>query len=429
MGGDPRTALSILAFPSETLDGEIMYRMLSGAMETLAEAGVALIGGHSIKDEEIKLGFAITGVIDPAVAAALDRPQTGDRLVLTKPLGTGVLAFCKQVGRPAGAGLAASELSMAALNRAAAEAMKAAGASACTDVTGFGLFGHLLRMARQSKLTVQVFAGRLPAFAGALEAFRDGVIPGAVERNREFLGGDLEIAPDVDEAFIHLGCDAQTSGGLLIAIAPDRLEQLQSALRERGVSAFVIGTWLGPSSGRILLAQSRGESTPGSSPPPADDGLAEKAMRAASTMKPSPPNPASHVPSCQSVQSVSMNPSSSDPVPHAADCCADIFEAQAARPGTANETQKAFGAFMRSVQAPGALSAKAKGLILFSLVVYSRCDPCFEAHYAKARELGLTQAELDEAAWCAIAMGGAPVRMFYQECLGREAHRTGTNPI
>ena len=244
MGGEPRTALSILAFPSETLDGEIMYRMLTGAMETLAEAGVALVGGHSIKDDEIKLGFAITGVIDPAVAAALEHPRAGDRLVLTKPLGTGVLAFCQQLGRAPGEGLAAAESGMATLNRAAAEAMKAAGASACTDVTGFGLFGHLIRMARQSKLTVQVFADALPAFDGGLEAFRDGVIPGAVERNREFLGDDLRIATNVEEAFVYLGCDAQTSGGLLIAIAPERLQKLQRALAEREVEAFVIGTFL-----------------------------------------------------------------------------------------------------------------------------------------------------------------------------------------
>ena len=128
MGGEPRTALSILAFPSETLDGEIMYRMLAGAMETLAQAGVALVGGHSIKDDEIKLGFAITGLIDPAVAAALETPHADDVLVLTKPLGTGVLAFCEQVGRGNAEGMAAAAASMATLNKAAAEAMKAAGA-------------------------------------------------------------------------------------------------------------------------------------------------------------------------------------------------------------------------------------------------------------------------------------------------------------
>jgi selenide,water dikinase len=396
MGGEPRTALSILAFPSETLDGEIMYRMLAGAMETLAQAGVALVGGHSIKDDEIKLGFAITGLIDPAVAAALETPRTDDVLVLTKPLGTGVLAFCQQIGRGNEDGMAAAAASMATLNKAAAEAMKAAGASACTDITGFGLFGHLMRMARHSKLIAEVFAGALPSFPGALEAFREGVIPGAVERNREFLGDRLQVAPDVDEALVHLGCDAQTSGGLLIAVAPDRLERLHEALAQRGVNAFVIGRFVGPSDGRIQVTSSPTQHNPQS----ADAGVCLP-----STMK-----------------------SSSPSAPHEPGCCADIFDAKPGPATFAADTQKAFGALMRSVQAPGALSEKAKELILFSLVLQSRCHPCFDVHYQKAHELGITQAELDEAAWCAIAMGGAPVRMFYQECLRRaQAATDGTS--
>jgi selenide,water dikinase len=400
MGGEPRTALSILAFPSETLDGEIMYRMLAGAMETLGQAGVALVGGHSIKDDEIKLGFAITGLIDPAVAAALETPRADDVLVLTKPLGTGVLAFCEQVGRGNPEGMAAAATSMATLNKAAADAMKAAGASACTDITGFGLFGHLLRMARQSKLTAQVFADTLPAFAGAVEAFREGVIPGAVERNREFVADALEVAPDVDEALVHLGCDAQTSGGLLIAVAPDRLEKLQQALAQRGVKAFVIGRFVGPSNGRIQVTNSAAQAARGGAAP--RDEIRHNAADA-------------------NVRSLTTMNASSPSDPHQPGCCADIFEAKPGPANSAAETQKAFGALMRSVQAPGALSEKAKELILFSLVLQSRCHPCFGAHYQKARELGITQAELDEAAWCAIAMGGAPVRMFYQECLPRAA--------
>lgn len=396
MGGEPRTALSILAFPSETLDGEIMYRMLAGAMETLAQAGVALVGGHSIKDDEIKLGFAITGTIDPAVAAALERPQPGDLLVLTKPLGTGVLAFCRQLGRNHPAGFAAAEAAMATLNRAAAEAMKAAGASACTDITGFGLFGHLLRLARQSKLTAQVFARALPAFDGALEALREGVIPGAIERNREFAGDALQVAPGIDEALIHLGCDAQTSGGLLIAIPPHRLEALQHALSERGIPAFVIGRFLAPSHGQICVIDSGAHPlpvTPGQFPEPD------------ATNPPVTP------------QTMNASPASDA---HPPGCCADIFDAQNApstTPTTTPEAQRAFGAMLQAVQAAGALDARTKELILFSLVIYSRCGPCLKAHYQKARDLGLTPAQLDEAAWCAIALGGAPVRMFYQEHL------------
>ena len=408
MGGEPRTALSILAFPSETLDGEIMYRMLAGAMETLGQAGVALVGGHSIKDDEIKLGFAITGLIDPAVAAALETPRADDVLVLTKPLGTGVLAFCEQVGRGNAEGMAAAADSMATLNKAAAEAMKAAGASACTDITGFGLFGHLMRMARQSKLTAEVFADALPSFAGALEAFRDGVIPGAVERNREFVADCLEVGPNVDEALVHLGCDAQTSGGLLIAIAPERLKKLEQELAQRGVKAFVIGRFVSPSSGRILVTNSAAQDAHGRPAPRPEiqEQAADADLRAPSNMNASIPS--DH---------------------HEPGCCADIFEAKPGPASSTAETQKAFGAFMRSVQTAGVLSEKAKELILFSLVLQSRCRPCFDTHYQKARELGITQAELDEAAWCAIAMGGAPVRMFYQECLRRAQGPTGGTSI
>lgn len=390
MGGEPRTALSILAFPSEKLPGEVMYELLAGAMEIFAEAGVSLIGGHSVKDDEIKLGFAITGLIDPAVAAGLEKPNPGDVLVLTKPLGTGVLTFGRQIGRAHPAGLTAAQASMATLNQAAAEAMKEAGASACTDVTGFGLFAHLLRLMRQGKLTAEVFADSLPAFDGAIDALQQGVIPGAVERNREYVAEAIQIAPDVDEAFVNLGFDAQTSGGLLITIAPERLEKFQQCLARRGVRGFVIGRVLRSPDGQIFFKRT----APGS----------KEIQNSA---------PVIHQP-----ESRAMNTSTSNPTSHHDGCCADSFNAQAA-PVSIHETQRAFGAMMRAMQAPGALNEKAKELILFSLVVQSRCEACFDTHYRRARELGITQAELDEAAWCAIAMGGAPVRVFYQENIER----------
>src|SRR5208282_669096 len=250
MGGEPRTALSVLAFPSEKLPGEIIYQMLAGAMETFKEAGVALVGGHSVKDDEIKLGFAITGLINPKVAAALEKPKAGDALILTKPLGTGVLTFCQQIGRGHPQGMAAAKTSMARLNKAAAEAMKEAGASACTDVTGFGLFAHLRRMLRG--LGAEIFADALPALDGALDALRQGVIPGAIERNREYVGNALDIAPGVDEASVNLGFDAQTSGGLLIAVPARRLEMLRQSLARRGAAGFVIGQIVDGVDGKIL---------------------------------------------------------------------------------------------------------------------------------------------------------------------------------
>ncbi|MGO8836043.1 MAG: selenide, water dikinase SelD [Limisphaerales bacterium] len=433
MGGEPRTALSILAFPTEKLPGEVMYQMLAGAMDIFEKAGVALVGGHSIKDDEIKLGFAITGLINPKVAAALEKPEAGDVLVLTKPLGTGVLAFCRQIGRGHPSGMAAAETSMATLNQAAAEAMKEAGASACTDVTGFGLFAHLLRLMRQGKHTAVVFADSLPAFAGAVEALRQGVIPGAVERNREYVGEAIRVAPGVDEALVNLGFDAQTSGGLLITIAPERLQTFQQSLARRGSGGFVIGRIIGPSDGQIHVSQGTPETivrssafarppedaTPNPKSKPMKSSTSDSASQESSLTRPAGTlsTPGEHLIRPEATFSPS-NAEKGNPMGEGHDCCADMFKGEGAA-SSVGETQKAFGAMIRSVQAGGVLSEKAKELILFSLVVHSRCHQCFDAHFRRARELGITQAELDEAAWCAIAMGGAPVKMFYQESLGR----------
>ncbi len=379
MGGEPRTALSILGFPSETLPGEIMGQMLEGAMQTFSEAGVALVGGHSIKDSEIKLGFAITGVIDPAVASSLDAPKAGDVLLLTKPLGTGILGFAQQLGRAPAEGLAAAAESMARLNRDAADAMREAGASACTDITGFGLFGHIFRMLRSRGLGAVINAQALPVFPGVLDLLREDIIPGAVERNREFAGAHVRAGEGVDPAYIDLGFDAQTSGGLLIAISPARLAQLERAFSKRGVPHAVVGELLEGPTTIALVARSSESSAPGPvNPQPAAGGQ------------------------------------TADQAAHAA-CCADAFGSQAV-PGAAMESQRAFGALMRSVQASGRVDARTKELILFSLVLQSRCHGCFESHYKRALGMGITKAELDEVAWCAAAMGGAPVKMFYEEC-------------
>ncbi len=189
----------------------------------------------------------------------------------------------------------------------------------------------------------------------------------------------IHVAPGVDEASVNLGFDAQTSGGLLIAVPTERLEMLRQSLARRGAGRFVIGQIVDGAAGQIFLS-SAGQNT------------AEKS------------------------KTDSMNTPTKTSPPHHDGCCADVFQNESAA-GSAAESQKAFGALMRSVQSAGALDAKTKELILFSLVVASRCQPCFEAHFRKARELGIPQAELDEAAWCAIALGGAPVKMFYQENL------------
>jgi selenide,water dikinase len=391
MGGVPRTALSVLAFPSETLDGRIMFEMMAGAMEIFAEAGVSLIGGHSIKDEEIKLGFAVTGMIDANKVVARGAAKPGDRLVLTKKLGAGVLNFCRQVGRDDG-DVDEVARSMATLNKDAAEAMEAAGVSAATDVTGFGLFGHLVGMVRASGVTAEVWAEMLPAFDGAVAALCDGVVPGAIERNREYVADDIAADDDVPEPLLHLGFDAQTSGGMLMSVPAERHEKLLAELSRRGVPAATVGRIAEASSGRIFVTRA-GEAE--EMPQFADDALP-------------------HHDESQTRETTMAGKNDK----HEA-CCADVFSSGDANAGagTAGESLRAFGSLLRSSGAGGAIDERTKELINFSLVLLARCGPCLEAHLKKAKKMGISQAELDEAAWCAVAMGGAPVKMFYQEGL------------
>ncbi|MDP6045399.1 MAG: selenide, water dikinase SelD [Phycisphaerae bacterium] len=421
MGATPHTALSILGFPAETQNPEIMYRMLKGAMDTLAGAGVALLGGHSIKDEEIKLGFAITGTADRD-AVQRGGASVGDRLVLTKRLGAGVLNFARQIGRIDSSALGQVEASMATLNKDAAEAMVAAGASACTDVTGFGLFGHLIGMARHSGLTACIRAEMLPAFDGAMEALADGVVPGAIERNREYVADGISIADNVDDAQACLGFDAQTSGGLLIAISPDNYEKLCGELDSRGVAHTTIGEFVSQSAGQIVLGSSfkmaednaapeeaccsGSESTEPCCPPPQAETAAEPCCPQPAATESCCGEAAPEVPCCGDTP-VSI-------------CCPD----QAAAPadlgdgkGTSAHAAQAFGMLMRVAASGGAIDANVKELINFALAVASRCGPCVRAHYTKATNMGLTREQLDEAAWCAVTMGGAPVKMFYQDIL------------
>jgi len=385
MGGVPRTALSVLAFPSETCDKEIMYLMLKGAMEVLQKAQCALIGGHSIKDEEIKLGFAITGTIDAGKAVALETARVGDALVLTKPLGVGVLNFANQIGRANKNGLDAAERSMMVLNKEASEAMIKVGVSACTDITGFGLYGHLTGMMRHSGTTARIYADALPIFEGVLELIHEGIIPGANERNAEFVGADLVVADDVAEEYRYLGFSAETSGGLLIAVPENRHKLLTDELTSRGVDWATIGEIIQGENGGIELIASnvKGERME-----------SEKEKEA---------------PACSSEKETC--------------CCADegygygINETGLSSTGTAST--RAFGELIASVSASGKIDKRVKELILFALVVLQRCEDCLDMHYEKALGMGITREELDEAAWCAIAIGGAPVKMVYNVFLDK----------
>lgn len=254
MGGKPLTALSIVAFPIEKLSPRIMNKMLQGGIDKLREAGVAVLGGHSIKDREIKFGFAVTGIVHPKKMTVNSKAKPGDALILTKPLGTGTLSFARQIGRAPAEGLAESERSMRELNRAAAEAMTAAGVTTATDITGFGLAGHLGEIAAQSGVEVEVYGQAIPVFAGVMDLIRQGVISGAVERNREYASAFVKRAKGVAEEFETLLYDPQTSGGLLIAVRKSRAAALLATLHKKGVeSATVIGRVTRKGPAKIVL--------------------------------------------------------------------------------------------------------------------------------------------------------------------------------
>jgi selenide,water dikinase len=254
MGGRPLTALSIVAFPIDRISPRIMNRMLQGGIDKLREAGVALLGGHSIKDREIKFGFAVTGVVDPARMTVNSKARPGDVLVLTKPIGTGTLSFARQIGRAPAAGLAEAERSMRELNRAAAEVMTAFGVTTATDITGFGLAGHLSEIAVQSGVEVEVHGASIPVFSGVMDLIREGVVSGAVERNREYASRYLRRAKGAGEELETLLYDPQTSGGLLIAVRASKAPALLAALRKKGVaSAAAIGRVTRKAPPRLVL--------------------------------------------------------------------------------------------------------------------------------------------------------------------------------
>jgi len=240
MGGRPLTALSIIGFPIEQLDGSIMEAMLRGGVDKLREAGCSVIGGHSINDEEVKLGFAVTGLIHPDAAVLRSRAVAGDALVLTKPLGTGMISFAAQIGRADPRCMDEAGAWMAMLNRDAAELMTAYGAHACTDITGFGLAGHLVEMARGSGVTAELDFSTLPVFRAAVTCLKNEILGGAIERNQEYAMGWVEVATDDHPENLPLLYDPQTSGGLLISLPPAAAAELVAELRKRGNEAASI---------------------------------------------------------------------------------------------------------------------------------------------------------------------------------------------
>jgi selenide,water dikinase len=246
MGGRPLTALAIAGFPKDGLGREVISAIFRGGYDKLAEAGVALLGGHTVQDPEVKFGYAVTGAVDPQRIWSNAGARAGDRIVLTKPIGTGVVGTAIKKGQ-APAPLAALAIeSMRRLNRAAAEALAAAGGvHACTDVTGFGLLGHASEVANASGATLAIAAAKVPLFDGAL-ALVAGHHTGGMDSNRAHFGALVRVGPGVADDLVNLLFDPQTSGGLLACIAAGHADAALAALREAGVEAAEIGVAVEP---------------------------------------------------------------------------------------------------------------------------------------------------------------------------------------
>jgi selenide,water dikinase len=389
MGGKPMTALSVLGFPVRKVPDNVMNEILRGGIDKMKEANVSIIGGHSINDGDIKAGFAVTGTIEKEKIVSNANAQPGDVLILTKPLGIGIVAFANQIDRAESKSVTQAVNSMITLNKTASELMVEFGAHACTDVTGFSLMGHLSEMALRSNVQVEIIWDKIPVFDGVLQYAADGILPGAIERNKE--SSSRYVIPDqqLTQEMVDICYDAQTSGGLLIAIAKDKVSKFLDELHKQDIDAAVaIGSVLKAGSGKVYLK------TDGSRklPTPRENTNTQK----------NPKQPEDQM----------MTQKDNGQVP----CCADAIN-QTSQTGDNQTDQIAakFTDFLSSASSPHGLDAYTKQAMAIALSVATRCEPCLKMHLKKAKEKGFTQAEIDEAAWMGISFGGSPTMAFYTQ--------------
>jgi selenide,water dikinase len=253
MGGRPVTALAIAAFPQDGLHTDDIAQIFLGGFDKLREAGVALLGGHTVQDQEIKFGYAVTGAVDPKRILTNAGAKVGDRLILTKPLGTGVIGTAIKFGRASAEAIDHAVASMRTLNKAAAEAIaNLDGLHACTDITGFGLAGHGSEMATASHVTLQIDARSLPLFPGVLDMVGQNK-SGGMGTNREHFAKGVEFEPSIQAELQDLFFDPQTSGGLFLSIGPESADQALAALRKAGVQACFVGSVVSETGNKLVV--------------------------------------------------------------------------------------------------------------------------------------------------------------------------------
>ncbi len=242
MGGVPLTAMNILTFPTGEVDQTTIAEILRGGADKVHEAGAVIVGGHTLQDAEIKYGLSVTGSVHPDRIIKNSGVRPGDAIVLTKPLGGGLVIAALKAGEAEAEEVAQMVEMMKTLNSAASEAMVELGVNACTDITGFGFLGHAYEMAVSSKATLSFSARRIPFIQGSLRHAEMGLMPGASVLNKEYLSDNVRVEGDVSEDLLEVLFDSQTSGGLLIALPADKADMLLNKLEEKGVrDAVVVG--------------------------------------------------------------------------------------------------------------------------------------------------------------------------------------------
>lgn len=255
MGGRPVTAMNIVCFPVKTMELAVLKEILLGGLSKMREAGVVLVGGHSVMDEEIKYGLSVTGVIHPDKVLLNRGCKEGDRLILTKPLGTGIAGTAEKADLAHPDLIARARESMTTLNMTAAEIMiEEDCVHACTDVTGFGLIGHACEMIEGEEVGMTIYSSQVPFFPGTLELIETGLVPGGLERNKQYRLPLIDKESSCPESVFEIMFDPETAGGLLLSVPPERAEGLVGRLRRAGVTeAAVIGEVEGRKRGRIKV--------------------------------------------------------------------------------------------------------------------------------------------------------------------------------
>ena len=253
MAGTPITALAITCFPKKGVDPAILGEIMRGGLETINKYGVTLIGGHSVDNEQIMFGYSVTGLIDPNKVATNSGARPGDAIILTKPIGTGVISTGIKRGQASDSVVATSVETMLTPGKHAAEAMREFDVKGATDVTGFALLGHAWEMARASKVTIELNSNEVPLLDGALELAAKGLLTSGDKTNREYVGADVAIADSVNKDLVKLFFDPQTAGGMLIATPEANAQTLLATLKKHYANAQVIGRVHPPGSHSIVV--------------------------------------------------------------------------------------------------------------------------------------------------------------------------------